>query len=272
LLMEYMGYEFDKQSHSTFIDYLMATTALREQQEHWIQICGMLQGAARGMAYLHSHGVMHRDLKGVNLLLDSRGNLKIADFGLAKPFRNGIIESLSITGSCNIAGAPLEPTTTAAMGLTTATGTYTHMAPEVMASGNYDTAADIFSFGIVISEAVAASEAEAIVEETRTPKFGLDTTKLGTLAIGKIAEQLVSLAGQCCELDPKKRPSANQIVGFLQLILLEYQTSQLRKVSVIDTIKAEVTAIETEASVKVFGMADKDGDGFLCFEEMMTRI
>jgi serine/threonine protein kinase len=271
-VMEYMGYSYDKmQTTSTFIDYLLATKDLREQQEHWIQICGMLQGAARGMAYLHSHGVMHRDLKGLNLLLDSRGNLKIADLGLATLYANKKLETIALTGSW--LDGPLKPPTDAkAMGLTTGAGTYTHMAPEVMMSGNYDTSADVFSFGIIISEAVAASEAEAIVDDTRiSPTFGLDTTKLAKMAgSGKIVNQLVTLAGQCCELDPKERPTANQIVGRLQLILLEYQSSRLHKVAVNESsFKAGLrVAMESEASNKVFSMADKNGDGYLCFEEM----
>jgi serine/threonine protein kinase len=146
------------------------------------------------------------------------------------------------------------------------------MAPEVMMSGNYDTSADVFSFGIIISEAVAASEAEAIVDDTRiSPTFGLDTTKLAKMAgSGKIVNQLVTLAGQCCELDPKERPTANQIVGRLQLILLEYQSSRLHKVAVNESsFKAGLrVAMESEASNKVFSMADKNGDGYLCFEEM----
>ncbi|CAL1353793.1 unnamed protein product [Linum trigynum] len=36
-----------------------------------------------GLAHCHSRGIMHRDIKGANLLIDSKGNLKIADFGLA---------------------------------------------------------------------------------------------------------------------------------------------------------------------------------------------
>jgi serine/threonine protein kinase len=265
VLMEYMGFSYDKKhTTSTFIDFLEKTSQLRGQQEHWIQICGMLQGAARGMAYLHAHGVLHRDVKGRNLLLDSRGNLKIADLGLATLYANA-----GTTGSFKF--GPLKPTK-GAIGLTIAAGTYTHMAPEVMESGNYDSSADIFSFGIVISEAVASLEAEVIVDDTRTPEFGLNTTNLTQMyASGNIiATQLVSLAGQCCQLDPKKRPTANQIVGRLQLILLEYQSSRLQKVAVIESaFQADLrVSLENEASDKVFHMADKDGDGFLCLEEM----
>jgi serine/threonine protein kinase len=39
-----------------------------------------------GIDYCHSHGVIHRDLKPGNILIDSKGNLKIADFGLARAF------------------------------------------------------------------------------------------------------------------------------------------------------------------------------------------
>ena len=41
----------------------------------------------RGMAFCHARGIMHRDLKPQNLLLDRKGTLKIADFGLARAFQ-----------------------------------------------------------------------------------------------------------------------------------------------------------------------------------------
>ena len=48
--------------------------------------CYLLQ-ILKGLEYCHTHGVLHRDIKGSNLLLDNNGNLKIADFGLATFFQ-----------------------------------------------------------------------------------------------------------------------------------------------------------------------------------------
>ncbi|KAJ7967977.1 Serine/threonine protein kinase [Quillaja saponaria] len=50
------------------------------------QIKCYMQQLLRGLEYCHSHGVLHRDIKGSNLLIDKDGNLKIGDFGLATFF------------------------------------------------------------------------------------------------------------------------------------------------------------------------------------------
>lgn len=95
------------------------------------QICSALQ-------YAHDQGVTHRDIKPSNLLVDRRGNLKIADFGLAKLLRSDVTLALEVT----LTG--------------TAMGTPRYMAPEQWdALGRVDHRADIYSLGVVIHELVA---------------------------------------------------------------------------------------------------------------------
>ena len=131
LVMEHMGFLLDINGETvnvrTLVDFCKHTRHLRQNPNYWIRICGMLAGVARGLSYLHSNGVLHRDVKGVNLLLDARGTLKLADFGLARPFAKGIANrgKSSLSSACS---AKLFESNSAvkASGLTIAAGTYTH--------------------------------------------------------------------------------------------------------------------------------------------------
>lgn len=91
------------------------------------QICDALQ-------YAHEQGIVHRDIKPENILLDRRGNLKIADFGLAKLLSLGP-DVASLTRTRQVMGTPH------------------YMAPEQMdRSIDVDRRADIYSLGVVFYE------------------------------------------------------------------------------------------------------------------------
>ncbi|RQM20543.1 hypothetical protein B5M09_009565 [Aphanomyces astaci] len=82
-----------------------------------------------GIAYCHSNRVLHRDLKPQNLLLDLQGNLKLADFGLARAF-----------------GIPIRNYTHEVV-------TLWYRAPEILLGGShYATSVDIWSIGCIFAE------------------------------------------------------------------------------------------------------------------------
>jgi serine/threonine protein kinase len=90
--------------------------------------------AARGLAYAHDHGVIHRDVKPANLLRDSAGLVKVTDLGLAR-----LITSETSSAS---------PSLTRAGGLL---GTADYMAPEqALDSTSVDHRADIYSLGCTL--------------------------------------------------------------------------------------------------------------------------
>jgi tRNA A-37 threonylcarbamoyl transferase component Bud32 len=91
------------------------------------QICDALQ-------YAHDEGIIHRDIKPENILIDRRGRVKIADFGLAKLARQSP-ENFTLTGTHQVMGTPR------------------YMAPEQMSgSRRVDHRADIYSLGVVLYE------------------------------------------------------------------------------------------------------------------------
>jgi len=112
--------------------------------------CQMALDIARGMSYLHSlqPPILHRDLKALNLLVDTSYNVKVADFGIARP---------RVDDTMTFCGTPK------------------WTAPEVLRMNSYSEKADVFSFGVVcVAAAAHVQQLPACVRDTRHQVVGDD--------------------------------------------------------------------------------------------------
>ncbi|CAN4078967.1 unnamed protein product [Withania somnifera] len=109
----------------------------------WAKRATICLGTAQGLAYLHEElvpHIVHRDIKASNILLDKYYTPKIGDFGLAKLFPDNITHI-----STKIAGT---------------TG---YLAPEYVLGGQLTMKADVYSFGVLILEAVSGRSSSSSI-------------------------------------------------------------------------------------------------------------
>jgi serine/threonine protein kinase/Tol biopolymer transport system component len=109
----------------------------------WRGAVELLSGVAEALATAHEAGILHRDIKPENILLAKNGYAKLGDFGLAKLHA-------AATG-----GTAAPPTTDGRTQPWIIVGTAAYMSPEQAAGHSLDARSDIFSFGVVLYEALA---------------------------------------------------------------------------------------------------------------------
>ncbi|KAA8550833.1 hypothetical protein F0562_002517 [Nyssa sinensis] len=148
---------------------------------------------SRGLSYLHSKKIVHRDVKTENMLLDTQRTLKIADFGVAR------VEAQN----------PRD--------MTGETGTLGYMAPEVLDGKPYNRKCDVYSFGICLWEIYCcdmpypdlsfAEVSTAVVRQNLRPEIPRCCPS-----------SLASIMRKCWDANPEKRPEMDEVVRLLETI------------------------------------------------------
>uniref|UniRef100_A0A0E0E435 non-specific serine/threonine protein kinase n=1 Tax=Oryza meridionalis TaxID=40149 RepID=A0A0E0E435_9ORYZ len=145
---------------------------------------------SRGMEYLHAQGVIHRDLKSQNLLLNDEMRVKVADFGT----------------SC------LETACQATKGNK---GTYRWMAPEMTKEKPYTRKVDVYSFGIVLWELTTC----LLPFQGMTPvqaAYAASEKNLRPPLSSSCSPVLNNLIKRCWSANPARRPEFSYIVSVLE--------------------------------------------------------
>lgn len=144
-------------------------------------------GILEGLAYIHSAGVLHRDLKPGNILMASGRVPKLADFGLSR-----IVGAERVTAEGYIVGTPM------------------YMAPEVLNGADATPLSDIYSFGVVLFRMLTRRhliDPAARGFEVIAAKLSLDRTKVLAQLQG-VAPALAEVVARCVAAAPDERPSS----------------------------------------------------------------
>jgi serine/threonine protein kinase len=123
---------------------------LREEERPWTEVLSVLIGAAQGLAAAHEAGLVHRDFKPDNILVEKTGTARVLDFGLARSGKETATIAESVVAQADTVAhfVPTDITRTGAI-----VGTPAYMAPEQHLGDKVDARADQFAFCIVAWEA-----------------------------------------------------------------------------------------------------------------------
>ena len=153
------------------------------------QAVELIAKVARTVHYAHEHGILHRDIKPGNILLDAKGEPHLTDFGLAR-----LVESeSSVTQTLDVLGTP------------------SYMAPEQAVGNNaaVSSATDVYGLGAVLYQLLTGQPPFAGGTTYETIKLLLDTEpRQPRLLNPKIDRDLSTICLKCLEKDPKRRYSS----------------------------------------------------------------
>lgn len=175
---------------------------------YWLNITRIGIQVSDALRYAHEHGVLHRDIKPGNLLLDSRGNVWVTDFGLAKASDD---PNLTQTGDV--------------------IGTIRYMAPEAF-GGHSDERSDVYSLGLTLYEMLTLKPAFQSSDRRELLHLVTMTAPAPISAVSpNVPADLATIIGKAIERDPADRyQSAQEFCEDLQRFQLD-QPVKARRVS-----------------------------------------
>ncbi|KAF5463729.1 hypothetical protein F2P56_013871 [Juglans regia] len=219
----------------------------------WEQRLGICIGAAKGLNYLHTGqagGIIHRDVKSTNILLDEHYVAKVADFGLSK---SGLLDPDSVT-----------------MGVK---GSFGYLDPEYLTTLQLTEKSDVYSFGVVLLEVLCARPAiiqSSQLEEVNLAEWGMLWQKKGQLEkiidpvlVGNIKPSSLRIFGdtaeKCLRAFSIERPTMQDVLYYLNYALRLQETGMPRE-PFEDSTTTTMTSLELQFPVVLNFPIHEDDD------------
>ncbi|KAL5201272.1 hypothetical protein ABZP36_035626 [Zizania latifolia] len=144
----------------------------------------------QGLEYLHNNAIIHRDIKGANILVDNKGCIKLADFGASKQ----VAKLATITAAKTMKGTP-------------------HwMAPEVIVGSGHTFSADIWSVGCTVIEMATGKPPWSQQYQEVALLFHVGTTKSHPPIPEHVSPEAKDFLLKCLQKEPELRSTASDLL------------------------------------------------------------
>lgn len=220
-VVEYYGIELHRDRVYIFEEYCPGGSLAALLEHGRIEDEGVIQVYTMqmldGLSYLHSQGIVHRDIKPDNILLDARGAIKLVDFGAAKVLaknqrtlqrsrrlpdtvfpQNGASNNVILTMNHSLTGTPM------------------YMSPEIIKNerkGRHG-AMDIWALGCVVLEFATGKKPWSNLDNEWAIMFhiGVATQHPPLPEPGQLSPLGINFIKRCLTIDPSQRPSATELM------------------------------------------------------------
>ncbi|KFY76164.1 hypothetical protein V498_09718 [Pseudogymnoascus sp. VKM F-4517 (FW-2822)] len=198
-IVQYLGCSSSADSLNIFLEYvpggsvqtmLNSYGALREPL-----VRSFVRQIVTGLAYLHGRDIVHRDIKGANILVDNKGGIKISDFGISKKMEASNV----LGGAGNSKNRP------------SLQGSVFWMAPEVVKQTKYTRKSDVWSLGCLVIEMMTGSHPYPDCSQLQAI-FKIGGSKAQPTIPEGASDEAKRFLDQTFEIDDRDRPDADELL------------------------------------------------------------
>ncbi|KAI3633125.1 hypothetical protein MIR68_009200 [Amoeboaphelidium protococcarum] len=215
-IVKCLGHQFQNGVLTMLLEYVSGgsiASLVARQGPLDMELCrSYARQIVNGLIYLHEQGIIHRDIKGANILVTSDDIIKISDFGVSK-----LVDQVGVEQRCSVKGSVF------------------WMCPELVTRNYLTTKVDVWSLGCVVIEMATGRRPWMPLDPMQamycigngklTPytyllERGDDT--LSNMQLLRTSADACSFIDICTQVDPTNRPYANELINHLFLQTVDY--------------------------------------------------